>query len=121
MVYEDAEKLYAEVRVVCTGLLEDAFGILFPQSTPLLSPSTSEKIVAFNPTSFERYDVTKIPLSGNATRLKTQVVQVSADGKFGYALIHSRGREVVAQPTGMLTNCTPPSGLFGFSMLLCSY
>jgi hypothetical protein len=30
MVCDDAEKLYAEVREVCTGLLEEAFSILFP-------------------------------------------------------------------------------------------
>jgi alpha-mannosidase len=111
MVYEDAEKLYAEVREVCVGLLEEAFSVLFPQSTPLLSPSTSEKMVAFNPTSFERYDVIEVPLSGNAARLKAQIVQASADGKYGYALMHSRGNKVVAQPTGMFANCVPASGV----------
>ncbi|KAJ8597085.1 glycoside hydrolase family 38 protein [Rhizopogon salebrosus TDB-379] len=103
-------KLYAEVREVCTGLLEEAFGILFPQSSPLLSPSKCETIVAFNPTSFERHDVVKVPLSGNA-RLKAQVVQASSDGKYGYALMHSRGNGIVAQPTGMFANCAPASGM----------
>lgn len=118
MVYEDAEKLYAEVREVCTGLLEAAFGILFPQSSPLLSPSKSEMIVAFNPTSFERHDVIKVPLSGNAARLKTQIVQASADGKYGYALMHSKSKEVVAQPTGLFANCAPASGLSDSSQCL---
>ncbi|OAX33098.1 glycoside hydrolase family 38 protein [Rhizopogon vinicolor AM-OR11-026] len=109
MVYDDAEKLYAEVREACTGLLEDAFNVLFPQSSPLMSSSKSETMVAFNPTSFERHDVVKVPLSGNAARLKAQVVQASADGKYGYALMHSRGNEVVAQPTGLFANCVPAS------------
>jgi len=65
-------KTYAEVREVYAGLLEGVFIILLPQSTPLLSPSTSENIlrVAFNATLFECYDVTKAPSSGNVTRLK---------------------------------------------------
>ncbi|OJA11450.1 hypothetical protein AZE42_08844 [Rhizopogon vesiculosus] len=109
MVYDDAEKLYAEVREACTGLLEDAFNVLFPQSSPLMSSSKSETIVAFNPTSFERRDVVKVPLSGNAARLKAQVVQTSADGKYGYALMHSKRNEVVAQPTGLFALCVPAS------------
>jgi len=118
MVYDDAEKLYAEVREACTGLLEDAFNVLFPQSSPLMSSSKSETMVAFNPTSFERHDVVKVPLSGNAARLKAQVVQASADGKYGYALMHSRGNEVVAQPTGLFANCVPASGVSDISQCL---
>jgi hypothetical protein len=119
MVYDDAEKLYAEVREVCTGVLEEAFSILFPQSSPLLSPSKCETIVAFNPTSFERHDVVKVPLSGNVARLKAQVVQASPDGKYGYALMHSRGNGIVAQPTGMFANCAPASGVSHVCRCLC--
>lgn len=111
MVYDDAEKLYAEVHEVCTGLLEDAFGVLLPRSSPLLSNSTSETLVAFNTTSFARHDVIKVPLSKDAARMKTQVIQTSADGKHGYALMHSVGNKVVSQPVGMPSVCTPASGV----------
>ncbi|KAG2052533.1 glycoside hydrolase family 38 protein [Suillus hirtellus] len=109
MVYDDAEKLYAEVHEVCTGLLEDAFGVLLPRSSPLLSNSTSETLVAFNTTSFARHDVIKVPLSKDAARMNTQVIQTSADGKHGYALMHSVGNKVVSQPVGMPSVCTPAS------------
>ncbi|KAG1744557.1 glycoside hydrolase family 38 protein [Suillus paluster] len=109
MVYEDAEKLYAEVREVCTGLLEDAFSVLLPRSSPLLSTPASETLIAFNPTSFERHDVIKVPLSGGAARLKAQVMQASADGKYGYALMHSAGNNVASQPVGMFSGCMPAS------------
>ncbi|KAG2746357.1 glycoside hydrolase family 38 protein [Suillus brevipes Sb2] len=109
MVYDDADKLYAEVREVCTGLLEDAFSVLLPRSSPLLSNSTSETLVAFNATSFARHDVIKVPLSRNATRMKAQVIQTSADGKHGYALMHSVGNKVASQPVGMFSVCMPAS------------
>lgn len=109
MVYDDADKLYAEVREVCTGLLEDAFSVLLPRSSPLLSSSTSETLVAFNATSFARHDVVKVPLSRNAARMKAQVIQTSADGKHGYALMHSVGNKVASQPVGMFSVCMPAS------------
>jgi alpha-mannosidase len=111
MVYDDADKLYAEVREVCTGLLEDAFSVLLPRSSPLLSNSTSETLVAFNATSFARHDVIKVPLSRNAARMKAQVIQTSADGKYGYALMHSVGNKVASQPVGMFSVCMPASGV----------
>lgn len=109
MVYDDAEKLYAEVREVCTGLLEDAFSVLLPRSSPLLSNSASEILVAFNPTSFTRHDVIKVPLSGDAARMKAQVIQTSTDGKHGYVLMHSVGTKVASQPVGMFSDCMPAS------------
>ncbi|KAG1869378.1 glycoside hydrolase family 38 protein [Suillus subalutaceus] len=90
MVYDDADKLYAEVREACTGLLEDAF-------------------IAFNATSFARHDVIKVPLSRDAARMKAQVIQTSADGKHGYALMHSVGNKVMSQPVGMYSVCMPAS------------
>ena len=53
MVYEDAEKLYAEVRKDGESLLEEAFGALFQKSlpisqgTPLNSSGGSGDLVAF--------------------------------------------------------------------------
>lgn len=109
MVYDDADKLYAEVREVCTGLLEEAFSVLLPRSSPLVSKSTSETLIAFNATSFARYDVIKVPLSRDAARMKAQVIQTSADGKHGYALMHSVGNKITSQPVGMFSGYMPAS------------
>jgi alpha-mannosidase len=111
MVYDDADKLYAEVREVCTGLLEEAFSVLLPRSSPLMSKSTSETLIAFNATSFARYDVIKVPLSRDAARMKAQVIQTSADGKHGYALMHSVGNKITSQPVGMFSGYMPASGM----------
>ncbi|KAG1760992.1 galactose mutarotase-like domain-containing protein [Suillus occidentalis] len=59
-----------------TGLLEDAFSVLLPRSSPLWS---SETLIACNTTLFARHDVIKVLLSSNATRMKAQVIQTSAD------------------------------------------
>lgn len=113
MVYDDAEKLYAEVRKDGEGLLEEAFSVLFPKSSPLSSAATKKEpgaIVGFNTTPFSRRDVVEIPLQGNATHLKSQVVQVSDDGKKGYALLDCSQGGHLAHTTGLYANCTPVSG-----------
>ncbi|TFK38533.1 glycoside hydrolase family 38 protein [Crucibulum laeve] len=95
MVYDDAEKLYAEVKQDGEALLEEAFGILFPGSvrltpkTKLKSLGSSAKIVAYNTTPFTRWDVVKIPLYGASAGLKSQVLQASDDSKAGYAIMQS--------------------------------
>lgn len=94
MVYEDAEKLYAEVKEDGEALLEEAFSVLFPNSVAL-TPSTrskalagSSKIVAYNTTFLPRWDIIKIPLSKAGPALKAQILQASDNGKEGYAIMH---------------------------------
>lgn len=94
MVYEDAEKLYAEVKKDGEALLEDAFNVLFPKSIPL-TPRTrvkalsgASKLVAYNTTPFSRWDIVGIPLVGAGPGLRSQVLQASDDAKEGYAIMH---------------------------------
>ncbi|KAF6748244.1 alpha-mannosidase [Ephemerocybe angulata] len=94
MVYDDAEKLYAEIKRDGEALLEEALSVLFPSSMPL-TPNTrskalagSTKIVAFNTTFFPRWDIVKIPLAKAGPALKSQVLQASDDGREGYAVVH---------------------------------
>ncbi|KAJ3513202.1 hypothetical protein NMY22_g15114 [Coprinellus aureogranulatus] len=100
MVYEDAEKLYAEVKSTGEALLEEALSVLFPSSASL-SPSpalqsskaylralaASTKLVAFNTTFFPRVEVVKVPLSKMSKEVKSMVLQASDDGKEGYAVV----------------------------------
>jgi alpha-mannosidase len=93
MVYDDAEKLYAEIRVCGEALLAEAFDILFPKSVPLSSEislqrsKSSTNIVAFNTTFFARKDIVEIPLNGFPPQFKANIVHTSSDGKIGYALV----------------------------------
>jgi alpha-mannosidase len=94
MVYEDAEKLYAEVKRDGEALLEEALSVLFPNSMPLTLNTRSKalasttKIVAFNTTFFPRLDIVNVPLSRASPAVKAQVLQASDDGREGYALMH---------------------------------
>jgi alpha-mannosidase len=93
MVYEDAEKLYAEVAKDGKGLLEEAFKILLPDSMPLTpdmklgAHCSLNQIVSVNTTPFHRREVVKIPLTGASASLKSVIAQVDADGKTGYAIM----------------------------------
>ncbi|KIJ61767.1 glycoside hydrolase family 38 protein [Hydnomerulius pinastri MD-312] len=113
MVYEDAEKLYSEVRKDCHTLLEEAFGVLLSGSLPMLTdgpiPSQSTNILAVNTTSFPRQDIIKVPVSGSGQNLLSQLVHKSVDGKYGYALMQTQGDEMIAQPMGMFAHCMPVS------------
>jgi len=111
MVYDDAEKLYAEVRKDGEALLDEAFGVLFPDSVELTRSSNpkalsaSGKILGFNTTFFRRSDVIEVPIVGASAGLKSQVLQTSIDGKVGYAVMNSPGGGSVG------TICTPATGL----------
>ncbi|GLB44397.1 putative alpha mannosidase, middle domain [Lyophyllum shimeji] len=111
MVYEDAEKLYAEVRQDGERLLEEAFTVLFPDSVAVTRNSnpksfpSSGKLVGFNATFFRRSDLIEVPLVGAGAGLKSQVLQTSSDGKVGYAVMNSPGGGSLG------TVCTPETGL----------
>lgn len=120
MVYDDAEKLYSEVRKDGETLLEEAFSALFPKSIALGAasiPKTSGEIVGFNTTFFPRRDVVEIPLSG-APHLKSKVVQASKDGSTGYALLDCSAGGHLAQASGLFANSMPPSGPSSYSPTL---
>ncbi|PSR71657.1 hypothetical protein PHLCEN_2v12510 [Hermanssonia centrifuga] len=108
MVYDDAEKLYAEVRKDGEYLLEEAFGALFPKSLPLTSATVKApgNIVAFNTTPFPRRDVVQVPLS---PQMRSKVVQGSKDGLTGFALFDCSKGENLAHPTGFFADCMPVS------------
>ncbi|KAI0041688.1 glycoside hydrolase family 38 protein [Auriscalpium vulgare] len=101
MVYDDAEQLYSEVREDGNELLEEAFRVLFPSSLPLISANVDKltrasTLVGYNTTFFPRRDVVKVPLSGPAKALGGSVLQTSADGCDGYALLDgAQGRSLV--------------------------
>lgn len=111
MVYDDAEKLYAEVKDSGGALLDEALGVLFPDSLPFTASSGLKnlkgynKIIAYNTTFFPRWDIIKIPLSSVSSALKAQVMQASDDGKEGYAVMQTDAGSQV----GMLR--TPSSAL----------
>lgn len=113
MVYDDAEKLYAEVRKDGEELLEDAFATLFPKSIPLSNASAVQgpgSIIAYNTTFLKRRDVVKVPLVGNAVSLRNKVVQASKDGSTGYALLDCSEGGHVAKSSGLFADCMPVSG-----------
>ncbi|KAF9447763.1 glycoside hydrolase family 38 protein, partial [Macrolepiota fuliginosa MF-IS2] len=111
MVYDDAEKLYAEVSESGESLLDEALSILFPDSVPLAASSKLKymkghsKIIGYNTTFLPRWDIIKIPLSTVNSSLKAQVMQASDDGKEGYAVMQTGARSRV----GLLRS--PSSGL----------
>ncbi|EGN94808.1 glycoside hydrolase family 38 protein [Serpula lacrymans var. lacrymans S7.3] len=119
MVYDDAEKLYGEVRKACDSALEEAFQALFAKSIPVLGDrsikalSQPSDLIAINTTSFSRRDVVKIPLQGSGSALKSlksKIVQVSTDGAFGYALMNCSEGDNVATATGLFADSLPVSG-----------
>lgn len=93
MVYEDAEKLYAEVAKDGKNLIEEAFQVLFPNSVLLtpetkLQPNTSlNQIIGYNTTFLDRREIVKIPLDGASAGLKTAVAQVDNNNEVGYAIM----------------------------------
>lgn len=115
MVYDDAEKLYAEVRKDAEDLLQEATEVLLPNTMPLDATSVAEtagNIVGFNTTFFPRRDVIEVPLTSAGTHLKAQVVQTSKDGSKGYALLDCSAGGHLARPVGFFADCMPVSGAF---------
>jgi alpha-mannosidase len=95
MVYDDAEKLYAEVRAAGEEMLEDALDVILGGFTqPAAAATALEQLVAYNTTFFPRREVVCVPLPGGAnvnSALRGQVAQLAADGTEGYAVVHCAG------------------------------
>ncbi|KAH9846547.1 galactose mutarotase-like domain-containing protein, partial [Lenzites betulinus] len=113
MVYDDAEKLYAEVAKEGHSLIEEAFKAIFPPSVSLTDPTMKSKktgtLVGYNTTFFPRRDIVEVPLVGAASRLRSQVVQASKDGMTGLALMDCAAPGGLSYGTGMYADCKPVS------------
>jgi hypothetical protein len=120
MVYDDAEKLYGEVRKDGDALLEEAFDVLFPDSVPL-TPETplqsADDLVAFNTTFFPRRAIVKVPLGLRlAPDYRSKIAQTSMNGTFGYTVVDCPGGGSPGSTVNVSNNCNidyyPVSGAF---------
>jgi alpha-mannosidase len=127
MVYEDAEKLYAEVRKSGENLIDEAFEALLGPGSYALTSSTDPKvlqnasqIVGYNTTFFARSDIVEVPLIGTGSALRSQVLQTSSDRKIGYVVMRCEGGGSVGTlstpETGLHSWITPASGLLFLSL-----
>jgi len=112
MVYDDAEKLYAQVKKDGKELIDEAFEAIFgwPSSDARTQP-VSANFIGFNTTPFPRRDVVKVPFAGpHAAKLKSKLVQTTKDGKEGYALMDCSAGSPLSSSSGMFADCHPVSG-----------
>lgn len=113
MVYEDAEKLYAQVKKDGLELIDEAFKAIFgfPSSDARTKP-ISGNFIGFNTTPFPRRDVVKVPFAGpHAAKLRSKLVQTTKDGKEGYALMDCAAGGPLCSSSGMFADCHPVSGM----------
>jgi alpha-mannosidase len=132
MVYDDAEKLYNEIKQDGEAILEEALSVLFPNSMPL-TPNTrskalggSAKVVALNTTFFPRLDIVQVPLATSSgsgwgsksavQEIRQQVMQTSEDGKVGWGVMQcGRGGggvgELVTPSNELRSRLKPVSGI----------
>jgi alpha-mannosidase len=101
MVYDDAERLYAEVARDGRDMFEEAVRSLLPDTLPLsvLSAPTPTglsshlgkgRLVGLNTVHAPRREVVEVPLVGpGAMELRREVVQIAKDGSKGFAIMES--------------------------------
>ncbi|ETW79602.1 glycoside hydrolase family 38 protein [Heterobasidion irregulare TC 32-1] len=119
MVYDDAEKLYAEIRKDGEALFDEALHALFPSFVPLTAQiPAGSTLVGLNTTFLPRRDIVKVPLEGSGKDLQASVLQTSRDGKVGYVLMSSVEGADVARAVTSAENVDAPrvhvSGEGGF-------
>ncbi|KAJ7092273.1 hypothetical protein B0H15DRAFT_972986 [Mycena belliarum] len=92
MVYDDAEKLYAEVRKDGDDTLNDSFNIIFSGVAARLDPSARvagvEQLVAYNTTPFARREVVRVPLPLAQAQAQLLGAQVAESGKQVFMVAH---------------------------------
>jgi len=112
MVYDDAEKLYAQVKKDGSELIEEAFKAIFGwSSSDARTRPVSGDFIGFNTTPFARRDVVKVPFAGpHAAKLRSKLVQTTKDGKEGYALMDCSVGGPLSSSSGMFADCHPVSG-----------
>ncbi|KAJ6573329.1 glycoside hydrolase family 38 protein [Mycena sp. CBHHK59/15] len=112
MVYDDAEKLYAEVRKDGEKMLDDALDVILGGAQRITHEThiaALDQVVAYNTTFFPRREVVRLPL-GASGALRTQVAQMSSDRTEGYAVVHCAGG---ARPAGLAMS--PITEAWGFT------
>jgi len=92
MVYEDAEKLYAEVCTDTETIVDRVLAILYPSSLPLsaavpMSSSGPLTVFAHNTMPFARRDVVRVPLGKRGINSGNVLLQKISDGKEGYVVL----------------------------------
>jgi alpha-mannosidase len=92
MVYDDAEKLYAEVRTDTETLVDRALAVLYPSSLPLSSAAPASAsgpltVFAHNTAPFARRDVVRVPLGERGISSGNILLQKTSDGKEGYIVL----------------------------------
>ena len=110
MVYDDAEKLYAEVAKDGKDMFEEAVGALVPHTLPLSAlssptpfglahqPSHSGKwrLVGLNTVHASRREVVEVPLAGpGAIKLREQIVQIAKDGRKAFAIMETDDPHII--------------------------
>ena len=105
MVYEDAEKLYAEVHADADVLVEKALRVLYPGSVPLSSASASEILTVFahNTTPFARRDVVRVPLGEGGISAGNVLLQKTSDGKEAYVVLEGGAGSGLVLPSQIST------------------
>jgi alpha-mannosidase len=103
MVYEDAEKLYAEVRTGVEALIDNAMRVLYPGSLSLSSVASAATsgpltIFAHNTTPFARRDIVRVPLTIGGIS-SGDVLQTTSDGKEGYIVLEGGAGGGLALPS----------------------
>lgn len=114
MVYDDAEVLYAEVAKDGRDIIEGAFHVLLPDSSPIIKsaavPAKASRIVAVNTTPFPRREVVEVPVGGGNSHLRKQAVQISKSGDVGYVLVEETSGGSAVGVKGMFADISPASG-----------
>lgn len=112
MVYDDAEKLYAEVRKDGEAMLDEAFSVLFPDSRPMTATSVSniQQLIAYNTTFFPRQQVVKVPFN-RSKGARSQSLQVSRTEDVAYCVMGAKAAGP-SQAISDLHDIAPVSGLF---------
>lgn len=110
MVYDDAEKLYAEVAKDGKDMFEEAVGALVPDTLPLsaLSSPTSSglthlsshsgkwRLVGLNTVHASRREVVEVPLAGpGAIKLRGEVAQIAKDGSKAFAIMETDDPHII--------------------------
>ena len=129
MVYDDAERLYAEVAKDGKDMFEEAASALAPDTLPLsafIAPissgqtnqpghSVNGRLVGLNTVHASRREVVEVPLVGpGAMRLRGEVVQIAKDGGRAFAImetddVHINGAGLVSAK-GMYADLQPVAG-----------
>ena len=133
MVYDDAEKLYAEVKLSGESLIEEALSILFPDSLPFCSMANPkmkylegsyDKIIGYNTTFLPRWDVIMIPIDRVNSALKAHILQANDDGKEGYGVMQTPAGSQVGQlrnpDCSLYTHLQPASGTWPIKFAMCN-